>query len=170
MGCSNNYLLEFWIAELFDCRPFVNSKKTLQVPFYLVYRESDRHVPSCFGGAYNPFRQKEANIPGVHYLKRADRWATCAWEKGKSDAGIIIIVHDPRVKSVEMAVIGFSGIATEAMGEALIYNENMFWPLRLSIRGREVGVFVCTLDCSIKKSEDSGEQIVKTEQWYTMTA
>ncbi len=158
-----NYLLEFWIAELFNCKPFVESKKGPKIPFFFVYRESDRRVPSCFGGAYNPYCPKDSNIAGVHYMTRADRWATSAWEKGKSDAGLIILVHDPRIKSIQMAVFGFTGIATEAMGDALIYNETKFWPPPFSIKGREIGVFVCVLDFKISNSEDSHDQVVKTE-------
>jgi hypothetical protein len=156
-----NYLLEFWLADLFRCKPFVEPKKRPRMPFFFVYRQYDRHVPSCFGGPQNPFRRKDADVCGVHYLTRRDRWATEAWERGKTDAGLIIMVHDPRVKSIEMGVFGFTGITTEAMGDALVFNQDQFWPLSPSIKGRNIGVFVCSFDYKTESTPNSTEQVVK---------
>jgi DNA-binding Xre family transcriptional regulator len=85
-----NYLLEFFVADLFGCHPFVTPSGRPAVPFFSVYRETDRNIPSCFGGQRNPFRQTDNTAPGLHYLNEKGKWATCPWVDKKQDAGVVI--------------------------------------------------------------------------------
>ena len=48
-----NYLLEFFVADLFGCKPFTLSDRPV-VPFFSVYRETDQNTPSCFGDSATP--------------------------------------------------------------------------------------------------------------------
>jgi len=140
-----NYLLEFFVADLFGCRPFVASSEKPSVPFFSVYRPSDQNTPSCFGGLENPFRTKDKTRPGLHYLKDRAQWETCPCVLDRQDAGIVISLKDHRRGSIVLAVFGFSGWATEAIGGQLVLKEDLFWPPAVKLKTREVGVFVCQL-------------------------
>jgi hypothetical protein len=140
-----NYLLEFFVADLFACEPFAPSSGKPVVPFFSVYRETDPSTPSCFGGPCNPFRQMDRVVPGVHYLNEKGRWATCPWIEGKQDSGVVISVNDHHHKAVTLAVFGFSGLATKAIGEQLVLKEHLFWPPSTELGDREVGVCICKL-------------------------
>lgn len=155
-----NYLLECYISYLFGCRPFVPLTDQPRVPFYLVWREGDQKIPSCFGGATNPFRSRDATVPGVHYLDKG-RWLTCPWKEQKKDAGVIVTTYEPKNKAVEIALFGFSGRATEAIGKQIMEKEHLFWPPAVAIRGKEIGIYICKLEFSAKKPLDStGENLL----------
>jgi len=140
-----NYLLEFFVADLFGCRPFTTPSGEPSVPFFSVYRESDQNTPSCFGARRNPFRRKDSGRPGLHYLNERGNWVTCPWVRETQDAGIVISLKDHRRKSIALAVFGFSGRATEAVGEQLALREDLFWPPAVRLKSRDVGVFICKL-------------------------
>jgi len=140
-----NYLLEFFVADLFGCRPFVVPSDKPSVPFFNVYRSSDHNTPSCFGGRENPFRSRDKTVPGLHYLNDQGRWETCPWLSDRQDAGIVISLKDHRRGSLVLAVFGFSGWATEAIGGQLVLKEDLFWPPAVKLKTREIGVFVCQL-------------------------
>ena len=159
-----NYLLEYYVSNLFGCKPFYTSPDKIRVPFYFVYRDTDHKIPSCFGGVVNPYHRKDEDAPGLHYLISKTRWATCRWKEFSEDAGVVIIVNDPRVKSTEIAVFGFSGRATEAIGDELLYKEDIFWPPSVVIKGREIGVYICVLSFSTKKGQRTMQETVKTDK------
>ena len=140
-----NYLLEFFVANLFGCRPFVLPEGEPCVPFFSVYRESDQNTPSCFGGRRNPFHRKDCEQPGLHYLNEKSHWVTCPWVREAQDAGIVITLRDKRRKATALAVFGFSGRATEAIGEQLTLREDLFWPPPVELKHKKVGVFLCKL-------------------------
>jgi hypothetical protein len=140
-----NYLLEFFVADLFGCQPFTTAAKDPAVPFFSVYRQTDRNTPSCFGGPHNPFRQTDGTVPGLHYLNEKGKWVTCPWVEKKQDAGIVITLKDHRTKSIILAVFGFSGLATKAVGDQLVHKEHQFWPPPMEFKSREVGVHLCQL-------------------------
>jgi len=154
-----NYLLEFFVADLFGCRPFVASSGKPSVPFFSVYRPSDQNTPSCFGGPENPFRSRDKNRPGIHYLNDRGQWETCSWHRERQDAGIVISLRDHRRGSIVLAVFGFSGWATEAVGGQLVLKEDLFWPPAVKLKTREVGVFVCQLTrgAPVGADEDQGQ-------------
>jgi len=140
-----NYLLEFFVADLFGCRPFAAPSDKPSVPFFSVYRPSDQNTPSCFGGQENPFRAKDKSRPGLHYLNDRGQWETCPWLRDRQDAGIVITLREHRRGSIVLALFGFSGWATEAVGDQLVLREDLFWPPAVKLKNREVGVFVCQL-------------------------
>jgi hypothetical protein len=139
-----NYLLEHHVASLFGCEPFTPADGTEpRVPFYLSYREKDRAVPSCFGGATNPPGYKGSFEPGVLYLDAKGNWQRCPWAPGEEDAGILILSRDPGTQALEMALFGFSGRGTEALGWHLVHSGDDFWPPYVEFKGKQVGVYVC---------------------------
>lgn len=106
-----NYLVEYLVADLFNCEPFVSPNKEFKVPFYTTYRDFDRPVPSCFGGQANPPGKSDLSGHGTFYLDENFEWQFLQWQKKKSDAGIVIIIRE--AGTVEMVVFGFSGRATK---------------------------------------------------------
>lgn len=48
------------------------------------------------------------------------------WQRKKQDAGIVIIIRE--AENVEMAAFGFSGRATNAIGNVLLQDSEKFWP------------------------------------------
>jgi DNA-binding Xre family transcriptional regulator len=159
-----NYLLEHYISDLFNCKSFSMPTDEAKVPFFCVFRDTDRNIPSCFGGLENPYRRNDTSVPGLHYLAKKGRWITCPWKQLSRDAGVIITVHDPRIKSTEIAVFGFSGRATEAIGDELIYKEDLFWPPPVVIRGREIGIYICVLHFSKKGGQSTAQETVQTDK------
>lgn len=159
-----NYLMEFFVADLFGCKPFVQIKERPAFPFFFVYRERDHKIPSCFGALKNPFRRKDASVAGLHYFEVDRRkWITCPWKEQKKDAGVIISIYDHSTKSVTIAVFGFSGRATDALGRQIILKEHLFWPPYLEHKGKEIGVFICRLDFPAKSYLSGQEDFISTE-------
>ncbi|MGE5296778.1 MAG: helix-turn-helix domain-containing protein [Solirubrobacterales bacterium] len=152
-----NYLLEFFVADLFGCRPFVSPSGKPSVPFFSVYRSSDQNTPSCFGGPENPFRSRDKTKPGLHYLNDRGQWETCPWLCDQQDAGIVVSLKDHRRGSLVLAIFGFSGWATEAIGGQMVLKEDLFWPPTVKLKTREVGVYVCQLT-NIASAKDDADQ------------
>ena len=121
-----NYVVECLVADLFGCEPFEPVTKKPKVPFYLLYRDFDQPVPSCFGGPKNPAWLKGSTPHGTYYLDERGKWNLIEWKPQEQDAGIVIIVRD--AKSIDLAAFGFSGRATKALGTKLIEESPVFWP------------------------------------------
>ncbi len=156
-----NYLLELFVADLFGCPSFATPSGRPAVPFFSVYRKTDQNTPSCFGGLHNPFRQIDRSTPGLHYINERGKWATCGWIEGKQDAGIVISVNDHRSTSVILAVFGFSGLATRAVGEQLVLKEHLFWPPCTELKDRDIGVYICELTY---EPSDRGDELQEDTQ------
>jgi len=138
-----NYLLEHFVADLFSCRPFVNATGKAVVPFFSVYRETDQHTPSCFGGPQHPYRGRDSRMPGIHYVNSQGHWETCPWVQDREDAGIVITQREHRRRRITLAAFGFSGWATEAVGEQLVLREHLFWPPSTELKAKDVGIYIC---------------------------
>ncbi len=150
-----NFLLEVFVANLFGCRAFPERGRS-SVPFYLVYREGDRAVDSCFGGRKAPPGYKGKPVPGTYYLEKNRKWVCCPWEADKQDAGIVIVLHDPGSGALEIAAFGFSGRATEMVGRQLLRKDDPFWHGHAETKDKNVGVYVCKMALS-KQDDDGGE-------------
>jgi len=138
-----NYQLEYFLADLFHCRPFSQSPDRKAVPIFSVYRKLDQHTPSCFGGTSNPYAQHKKHEAGIHYLRDTGHWETCPWIRGQKDAAVIISVNDHEKQSITLAVFGYSGRATEAAGRLLITGPDKFWPPSTKIKRKEIGLYIC---------------------------
>jgi hypothetical protein len=165
-----NYVVEYLVADLFNCKPFGPVKGKPEVPFYLRYRDEDRPVPSCFGGADNPPGLMGPAKPGTYYLDEKGEWQYFEWKEHKHDGGVVVIIR--HAGTVLMAVFGFSGRATCALGNELIYHAEEFWPnvtsgrkqvqkgkkltaskspspeSTLEKKGKEIGVYLCKVTFS----------------------
>lgn len=143
-----NYLVEYMVADLFNCEPFVPVKNEPKVPIHLCYRNFDHLVPSCFGGQTNPLGKSGKGQHGTYYVDDNFRWQFIEWQEGENDSGIVIITRE--AENVELAVFGFSGRATNAIGNALIRKYEQFWPETdadmknmVTVGGKEVSIYIC---------------------------
>ncbi len=157
-----NYLVEYMVADLFNCEPFVPADEAPKVPIYLCYRKFDRLVPSCFGGEGNPPGKNGEIGHGTYYLDENFEWQFLEWQRKIIDAGIVIVIRE--ADSVEMAAFGFSGRSTNAIGNALLQKAENFWPENgngscntVVSGGREIGIYICQVEFS--------EQNTKREDW-----
>ncbi len=164
-----NYLVEYIVADLFCCEPFVQSSKMVQVPFYLCYRKFDRLMPSCFGGVENPPGKDGEVLPGTYYLDENFTWQFLEWKRKETDAGIVIITRE--ADNVEMAAFGFFGRSTNAIGNALLKQSHNFWPEGKSdgsntivIGDKEIGVYICSVTFSEEQKKGNGRAFEDYEQ------
>ncbi len=155
-----NHIIEHLVADLFGCEPFKKAQGDKpRVPFHLVYRGQERAVLSCFGGLKNPPGRRGPIKPGIYYLDRKSNWVHCPWESSRVDAGIIITSYDLGTKSLELAVLGFSGQGTEALGRELVKDCSPFWGKEVKSKGRAIGVYVCRFELTEQIVPDRGEAI-----------
>ena len=150
-----NFLVEYLVAALFGCTPFSTPHRVAQVPFFLVYRNIDRAVPSCFGGLDNPpGYDQTTRQPGTYYRDNRNRWNLCPWVEDKADSGVIIIVYEPGLQ-LQMHIIGFSGRCTDAIGSELVRAANRFWPPKCPVGAKRIGVHICRLDLSPQQHSEA---------------
>ena len=159
-----NHLAELLVADLFGCVPFHALKRKGQVPFYTIYRDWDRPVPSCFGGRETLPGSRKHVPPGIYYLDENDNWVDCSWKDNEQDAGIVITHYEPGTQALEMAIFGFSGRGTACLGAELIKNPDAFWPPYASTKdeNRKIGVYLCKFQLDSRATNDQ-----TTETLYT---
>ncbi len=145
-----NYLVEYMVADVFNCEPFVPAGGNPKVPVYLCYRNFDHLVPSCFGGQENPLCESADIRHGTYYMDENFEWQYFEWQEGEDDSGIVIVVRE--ADCVELAVFGFSGRATSSIGTALLQKSEQFWPdpdtgygNTVVSGGKEIGVYLCRI-------------------------
>lgn len=112
----------------------------------------------CFGGQENPLYSSKEIRHGTYYVDENFEWQSFEWQEGKDDSGVVIIIRE--ADSVELAVFGFSGRATSAIGTALLQKSEQFWPEPDSdqnhtvvVGGKEIGIYLCR----VKISKDAGK-------------
>ena len=162
--CSQrvNYLVENLVADLFGCQPFATPSRPC-VPFFFVYRGYDRFVPSVFGGLRHLPGQRKTVPPGTYYLDKDRKWCPIVWKRKEMDAGVVITVRDVGTDRLTLALFGFSGYSTDALGTLLIEGADRFWPPAASTNGHLVGVYICQLRFSESRTP-AGEEQVAIEQ------
>jgi hypothetical protein len=154
-----NHLLEYFVADLFDCRPFIIGSGQVGVPFYYIYRESDQKIPSCFGGTHNPAVTRNKSKPGIHYINKAGKWSIAPWVQGQQDSGIVISLKDNNDHFMALSIFGFTGRATQAIGERLDAWAENFWPPTALIKSKEIGIYICKLQYAPEKADDDQGRI-----------
>lgn len=142
-----NLLTEHLVSSIFGCQPFQEPVGQARVPFFLSYHQRDRAVPSCFGGPGPRPGSSRRMKPGLHYVNERGRWTHCPWVSMERDAGIVVVSREEGVDGrVDMAVFGFSGSGTAALGKYLVTEPDKFWPPYIRAGDRHVGVFICSFE------------------------
>ena len=139
-----NYLVELFVAELFKLTPFAHAPGKL--PFYLRIRTPRPHTPeSCFGGTNWMLKRKQKDEYGICY-RVEKKWEICPSIQNVEDAGIVILRREPGRDRTHLAVFGYSGQATMAMGDVFQRDPDVFWTKPQKIKdGVEVSIAVCHL-------------------------
>ena len=157
-----NSLLEYFVADLFGAAPFTPAIGKAAVPFYLLHRNGDHAVESCFGGLGNPPGHKGRPAPGIYHLDAAGKWVFCPWKLNEQGLGIVLMQWDPGLAKLEMAVFGYSGRCTAALGAWLAHPQafsSALWPPPLAFGGRSVGIHILRItyqnDDSLHDLKDS---------------
>lgn len=144
-SCKSNPISECLIASAFSAKPFVvpplpNRPRQRPVPFFLRYRDVDPRVNSCHAGerlAENWLDQG----PGIYYETESGEWKCCPTD-ARNDAAVVLYVHRPTERSVEMVLAGFSGVATGCVARDLNRLSKDLWPPSLSRNDLKVGAFI----------------------------
>ena len=150
-----DYLVEYLVADLFNCTPFQPPNQESRVPFGFVYRTFDRHVPSCFGMPDKPDEAGANWAPGTYYLDEHGGWQGYPWVDNERGAGILITVYHPGSSTMHMAVLGFTGRSTEAIGNQLDLHADSFWPPPVAYQGRRIGVYICRTKFARSETPDT---------------
>ena len=123
-----NYAVEHLVAELFDgCEPFREPREKV-VPIYMSYRKDTPDVPSCLAGRNPPIVKGKRPTAGMYYRKDDDKWDVIEWKDQEQDAGVVLTSYEAGNGHLELAIFGFSGRGTEAMGECFAKDPDPFWP------------------------------------------
>lgn len=157
-----NLLLERFVADLFCCEPFCFDKEVQTVPFYLLHRNGDHAVESCFGGLKNPAGRRGNKLPGIYYRNKEGQWALCPWKQDEQGAGIVLIKWDPGTSKLEMAVFGYSGRCTAAIGRLITQPEGIpstLWPPRIRVGGKRLGIYLLKFAFGNSNATGDGEEL-----------
>ncbi len=160
-------LTELFVAEIFKCEAF--SPAPGKVPFYLRFADK-APVTSCFGGTKAPPGYKASAGPGIYYqawspTANENVWVACPSTRGREDAGVVIVRRHSGEARTEMAVFGFSGQATAALGTIIRHKPDEFWDFSDNPRrGLEVRVYICTFEMTEAPAGQGGAVFVKNEK------
>ncbi len=156
-----NYLVEYFVADLFGLEPFKTLRGKKLPPLFLCYRGYDRHVPSCFGGKNTPRALDGAARPGMYYQEKKNDWKLIEWNNGMQGCGAVFIIREET--RIEIALFGLSGRSTSAIGNALITHPHKFYPdfvledeVSRIPRGREVYGYACKVEFDKNKGTKQG--------------
>lgn len=138
-----NYLVEVLVADLFGCKPFAMERGAAQVPFHVTFPRRVRAVRSCFGSTDNPPGRSGPRREGTYYMDAAGKWVCCPWVQATEDSGIVITCYQPGANGLQLAILGFSGSATEAIARDLTRDAKQYWPPYVESRGQRIGVYIC---------------------------
>lgn len=155
----SNFLVECLVADLFGSEPFDPAGKRL-IPFHMTFPRRVLNVCSCFGGLNNPTGRGAAR-PGTYYLDGRGAWQCCPWIDGVEDSGVVITCYDPGTKSLQLAVMGLTGRATEALGLYLTNHSEDFWPPAADSRHGNVGIHVCRFQFAAPAPGESRDTAVR---------
>jgi DNA-binding Xre family transcriptional regulator len=122
-----NYAVEHYVAELFNCKPFVRTPGGAQVPFYRVYRDYEADLPSCCGGRTHPEDGRSPAKPGIYYRDDSNRWSLLPWTEQADDAAVIITTFDSRTDEFVLVILGYAGRATANAGSWIAEHPDWFW-------------------------------------------
>lgn len=161
---KSNPVVELVLSNTFGCEPYV-TQDTVQTateracPFYLRYRDSDPHPPSCIGGTRLSMTQ-ESTQPGIYYETAKGDWLLAAQQGKREDTGFVFYVHRESLGCLEMLIGGFSGRATRLLARALATRGEDFWPPVYHDEGIQIGAFIVQFTSN---SENTVSDLLRTD-------
>jgi hypothetical protein len=152
-----NLLVERFVAHLWDLPAFIRGSRE-SVPFRMIHDSPPGSHPSCFS------ETSGKHASGLLYRKEVGQWEYIPITE-ESDAGIVIIDERPDGKRIDVALFGYSGRATFAIGLEFLERPEVYRLMSMSRGGPSVAVFVCTVDFSRQPADDGGNiGVVKANQ------
>ena len=154
---KSNPVVEIVLARAFNCEPFVsedsvNSANERSIPFYIRYRDTDPHPPSCVGGVKLGGDQEDRG-PGIYFEQADGSWAYCTSENPKEEVAFVFYFHRESQGRLEMVLGGFSGRATRLLARALATKAEGFWPPIFTTQGIQIGGFIVQFSLPSSKKE-----------------
>lgn len=156
-----NHLVELFVADFFGGVPF---EAGADRPPLFLHRPQDApdEMRSCFGGSTLPGDIPGGNGKGIYYRVAPSEWRLCPHERESgADAGIVMVRRDPGTGHTEIAVFGYSGRATAALGDIIRRDPDAFWKDHERMAGGIEGrVYVCELSLREETDRHGGTRIV----------
>lgn len=143
---KSNPAAELVIASAFNITPFESQDEAAEpgqrgCPFFIRYRTTDPHPPSCWGGL-KLSRWETTDQPGIYYEAADGRWRHCRCDGQTQDAAYVFYAYRESQGWLEMAIGGFSGRATRLLARTLTARAEEFWPPIDNGQGVRIGAFV----------------------------
>jgi hypothetical protein len=159
-----NNVVELFVADLYEVRPFQRPPENSRIPFYLASRPRDRAFESCFGGHGAPPRHTGETVPGVYYRAPDAQgpWELIEWKEDQQDGGIVVTAHDPGTNVTELVIFGLSGRGTAAVGQEVAERPDLFWHSREKGEDRSsraVRIYVCEIKLRGEPADETYEEV-----------
>ncbi|MEZ6105253.1 MAG: hypothetical protein R3B96_03865 [Pirellulaceae bacterium] len=151
---KSNPVVELVMSSAFGCVPYESQDDVEQgtdraLPFFMRYRDSDPHPPSCMAG----LRIVRVNRPKrrVSVRNARENWVLCSPPEKREDTGFVFYVHRESQGCLEMAIGGFSGRATRLLARCLATRAELL-AADLSRSRDPVGAFLVQFSPPAEKS------------------
>jgi hypothetical protein len=143
---KSNPVVELVLANAFGAEPFVPQDDCAQptdrsCPFFIRYRESDPHPPSCVGGL-KLSKSGKKQAAGIYYEDADGQWQLANPDGPNQDAAMVFYIHRESQGRLEMALGGFSGRATRLLARSLATRAQDYWPPVYAGQGIQIGAFI----------------------------
>lgn len=153
---KSNPVVELVMSSAFGCVPYESQDDVEQgtdraLPFFMRYRDSDPHPPSCMAGL-RISKSEPTETPGIYYETPEGNWVLCSPPEKREDTGFVFYVHRESQGCLEMAIGGFSGRATRLLARCLATRAESFWPPIYHDQGIQVGAFLVQFSPPAEKS------------------
>lgn len=156
-----NYLVELYMADLFNLQPFEPSEGGRCAPVYMLFRHPHSAMRSCFGGLDVPSGYKGEPIPGLYFLGKNGQWSVCGYDPKKTDAALTVIVSNAAANTLDIVMFGFTGRATTAMATDVIKNTHQLWPPYYETTGKRIGIYISRILVDEETDPNAESYIVK---------
>lgn len=154
---KSNPVAEVVFANAFGCIAFesqdaVSEASERRCPFFIRYRDTDPHPPSCMGGL-SLDKSSKSLAPGIYFEDEQGNWQLAGVEDEKQDTALVFYIHRESQGRLEMVLAGFSGRATRLLSRALATRAEDFWPPNYTGQGMQIGAFVVQFGMSSTAKE-----------------
>ena len=154
---KSNPVVEIILAKAFDCDPFISQDdlddpQSRSVPFFLRYRDSDPHHPSCAAGMKLAANSSQSK-PGLYYEKADGQWEQFGGDSPKEEVAFLCYIHRESQGRLEMVMGGFSGRATRLLARSIATQSQDFWPPNYAMQGIQIGAYLIRFSVSNNKRD-----------------
>jgi len=143
---KSNPVSEYVLSSAFNLTPFESQDEVAEpghrgCPIYVRYRATDPHPKSSWGGL-SLSRWEATEVPGIYYEQANGKWRCLPCDTKGHDAAFVFYAYRESQGWLEMALGGFSGLATRLLARTLMTRAEEFWPAEDVGAGLRIGAFV----------------------------